>query len=1000
MILSNKGAEMTSYLDGGGPWAQERRIREDTLNEWVAQWLNERSARPWEASAEELGAIVGRGKHPDLIVRQNDRLPVIAEFEFGGPAVADAVSRLGAQLTGEKRPVSEVLAVGYSNECRTDNRDTFFKRLDDNEGILTVQLVSRRNGGNGRAKVWPTKPLSATCEDLIAYIEYLQVPQDVIEELTTHLAWSINSAGVHLYDSIRMSAGLCEETLASLRESTGTIHPENGANGKNGKSNRLSKGDRDAHAVRTTCAIWMVAIDLQNDLANHSSILKRLNLKSTDQLMQESVVGKLVANRVLEQWRMIAEVDYLPVIELAIETLQACDRLIAPVAQVLETMHELYQDVNAVQAKHVYNLAGELWQKLVPDREERAAHYTKPHIAELLATLGAERFAGRSARAIGALNLMDAACGTGTLLGAGERAIRRKYYMAGGRKRNLHSIRMENHIYALDVNGIAGAMTAKRLTDLDLERDYTKSQIAVVTHPAGSLFLLDPEVSGVSEVLGYKGVEPTTGAGGDEGVFHVEDSSIDWALMNPPYSRPRRGRKQQTTQLKPLRAAAKRGGYEMSHGVAGLATDFGDLSNIRLKPGGVFSHVLPLTAARSGSWTRWRAQLEKDFDDITVVFANQGMSADTNLGEILVVATKRRRRRRTARGGKTLLCVNLDLNVSTLAQGYAIAREILKIGDGGRSGKLSIGSWVRLNQTVPGNPWTGVGSIDPEVSDLADRLARGDIWDNQTEVSTLSAVPMVTLNDMVRVGPTHDLIGHPSDGDGRGAYQWTPLSELVFSPTQQSMWSADGETQTAIYTTPTHGGIAADEELARRINPQRSHWFIKRGMRWTSQATTMAHTRTAVHGGAAWTALLDGETDCMQAIALFHNSVFGGIIRNSYAATQKLGRAELHISAIGGLPCPAFNADTPEAAAARKIAADRFEDLSRLELMPFAACIEDANRHQIDSTVAEMLGLNPGDAQVQAMLDRYRLLFARQPNVHGGQKRYIRGLKRYEAATK
>lgn len=991
---------MTSQSDGASAQSRQRRNREDTLNEWVAQWLNEYSARPWDASAEELGAIEGgSGKHPDLIVRQTGRIPVIAEFEFGRPAVADATSRIGVKMKGQGLRVYEVLAVGYNEICRTDGKDRFFKRLNDNEDILTVQIVSRTNGDNGQFKVWPSKPLSATSEDLVAYIEYLQVPQEFIEKLTGHLAWSVNSAGIHLYDNIRMSAATCDETLASLRKSTGSTHVERGVNGRNGKSSCPKHCDHDAHAVRTACAIWMVAIDLQNNLAAYSGILAKRKLKSTYQLKDESISGQLTAEHVLEQWRLIAEVNYLPVVELAIETLQACQMLEAPVTNVLQTLHELCQEVKAVQSGHVYNFAGELWQRLVPDREERAAHYTKPHIAELLATLGADRFSGRSARAIGALNLMDAACGTGTLLGAGERAIRRKYYMAGGKKRDIHSVRMENHIYAMDVNGIAGAMTAKRLTDIDLERDYTKSQIAVITHPAGSLILLDPAVTGVSEVLGYKSVEPTTGAGGDRGVFHVENNSIDWALMNPPYSRPRRGRKQETTQLKPLRAAAKKAGYEMSHGVAGLATDFGDLSNIRLRPGGVFAHVLPLTAARSGSWKKWRAQIEKDFDDIVVVFANQGMSADTNLGEILVVATKRRGRRRTARGRKELLCVNLDLNVSTLAQGYAIAREIVKIGDGEPNGQLSVGSWVRIDQTVPGNPWTGVGSIDPEITVLADRLVLGDIWDSQTATNHRAAVPIVRLDSVVRVGPTHHLIGHPHGGERIGAFEWSPLAALVFSPTHQSLWAADGEVQTRIVTDPTHGGVFVNEELARRIIQQRSQWFIKRGMRWTSQATTMAHTGALVHGGSAWTALLDGETASMQAVALFHNSVFGGILRNAYAAIQQLGRAMLHISAIGGLSCPEFNADTPEAAEAREIAADRFDELSNLDLMPFAACIEDTSRHQIDNTVAEMLGLDPSDDQIQAMLDHYRFLFARQPNVHGGQKRYLKALKRYRAKT-
>ena len=71
----------------------------------------------------------------------------------------------------------------------------------------------------------------------------------------------------------------------------------------------------------------------------------------------------------------------------------------------------------------MYNFAGELWQRLVTDREERAAHYTKPEVAELLATLAAQRFDDRSVDEIATLNLMDAASGTGTLIGAGERAF-------------------------------------------------------------------------------------------------------------------------------------------------------------------------------------------------------------------------------------------------------------------------------------------------------------------------------------------------------------------------------------------------------------------------------------------------------------------------------------------------------------------------------------------------------------------------------------------------
>ena len=87
----------------------------------------------------------------------------------------------------------------------------------------------------------------------------------------------------------------------------------------------------------------------------------------------------------------------------------------------------------------------------------------------------------------------------------------------------------------------------------------------------------------------------------------------------------------------------------MGNGQAGLASDFGNMCNMRMAPNGVFTHVLPLTAAHGATWRPWRVELEKDFQDI-VAIANvatgelQSMSADTGMSEMLVVATKRQQR--------------------------------------------------------------------------------------------------------------------------------------------------------------------------------------------------------------------------------------------------------------------------------------------------------------------------------------------------------------------
>ena len=638
---------MTQFSIGG--------FHEHDANSVIAACLNE-AGRDWEASAERTGTLIGSNARPDIIIRQGDRMPVIVECEFGSPAVSDATGRLGQTLIGETRPFTEVIAVGISETCQHDTPQGFRQRLDDNEQVFTVQLVTESTG------VWPAAPLPATPADLAAYCEYAQVPQAVIDRQSENIAQQIVSAGQKLHESIGVTGRRQSDTLEKLRDIVGC--------------------KQDTEATRTACAIWLIAIDLQNDLATHSSALQDGGLPTTQE-QRAGANGVLQPDDLLKAWRIIEEVDYLPVVELAINSLEA-GTMGAGLTDVLLLLERLSTALNGLHAKHIYNFAGELWQRLVGDREERAAHYTKPEVAELLASLSAQRFQDRSSEQIAKLDLWDAACGTGTLIGAGERALRRLYALKGGRDSELHRKRMQEHVMALDVNGIAGTLTAKRLTDMNVTQDYAKSKIAIVTHEAGSLFLLNPVgVTGITDHLGYGGVAATPGPDNEDlGIFHIAYDSVDWALMNPPYSRPRIGRRQATTGLATLRRAAARAGYTMSNGQAGLASDFGNLSHLRMAPGGTFAHVLPLTAARAESWQGWRTQLEKDFEGIVAV-ANVGsdlesMSADTGMNEMLVVATKRRERRLTWEP-TSILCVSLNAAPISLSQGYAIAQEMAGI---------------------------------------------------------------------------------------------------------------------------------------------------------------------------------------------------------------------------------------------------------------------------------------------------------------------------------
>ena len=991
---------MTTQAPGG--------LHEQTANPLLAEWLNA-AGRQWQASAERTGRLLNSGGRPDIVITQGDRMPVIIECEFDQPAVKDAASRLGATLQGETRPFTEVIAVGIAGACRRDSEAEFRRRLNDNERIFTIQLVSQE--AEGGRKIWPNRPLAATPQDLAAYCEYAQVPQAVIARETENIANAVKSAGETLLSSIMQTRDRAEPTLAKLRALTGSQHEHE-------KTPLRTPPEERPDLLRPVCpwvcgcnlqaahnagAIWLVAIDLQNDLAWYNRDLQRRGLQSTEEVQQRATAGRLTPANLLEQWRIILEVNYLPVIELAIDSLEA-GPLGAAAGAVLATLNELGQQMNGLHAKHIYNFAGELWQQLVTDREERAAHYTKPEIAELLAQAAASRFAARPYRQIAALKLLDAACGTGTLIGAGERALRRLYAARGGREPNgLHRQRMEEHIYAMDVNGIAGTLTAKRLTDLNVEQNYQRSKVAVITDPAGSLVLLDPGITGVSNVLGYRSVTPTKGIGGEEGVFHVMLQGIDWALMNPPYSRPRRGRAQATKGLDSLRAKIKRSSYLMGHGQAGLASDFGNLSNLRLAAGGVYSHVLPLTAAHSGSWQGWRQELEKDFTHI-VAIANtskdelQSMSADTGMSEMLVIATKRDARP-TQWGPAEILCVNLNAAPATMAEGYAIAQEIAAIPATQAQGLFTHGNFTRFQQSKAGFPWGPVGNSNDDLTSVIDALMKGESYDPLTLSSHKMAVPMSALGNLSPTGPTHHKIGHPKGAeDPIGAFEWIPLNELVAAPAQQALWAANSKTQTSIATQPTHGGNLISPEEAKEVVRQRSKFHLNRNISWTSQAIAIAYTIRECHGGSAWNSLQGTDEAANKAVALYFNSVWGCLTLNAYAKSGQRGpRARLQIGQIAGLPCPAFHSDTPEAAAARNIAVSNFDELAKLKLQPLSYCFQDANRRRIDGVVAEMLGLDAADAAIGQMLAYWRLLFAGEPNVNGRQRKIVAALERHRA---
>ena len=375
---------------------------EDTANGTIGDWIGEQ--RDWTSNPERVGTIQGSGERPDILLVEGSRMPVAIECEYGSPAVSDAQRLLGLRLVSETRPFTEVLAVGIREDVKQTTRASLTELLNQDAQLFSVQFVSKREG---EVRVWPSAPLPATPNDLIAYCEYAQVPQAVIDARSNEVAEAVRAAGRQL------ASGISDLPDSSRRDVFGQLR-------------EIVGSDTDSAAVQTACAVWLIAIDLQNDLATHSPVFTELGLLDTGGLTP------LTSAKLLESWNVIRGINYLPVVELAIPSLACIPGRTDGLTDVLSRLSQLSGDLNGLNAKHIYNFAGELWQKLVVDREERAAHYTKPEVAELLARLGVMRFAGREASELAELDLLDAACGTGTLIGAGERAIRRLHRIRRG----------------------------------------------------------------------------------------------------------------------------------------------------------------------------------------------------------------------------------------------------------------------------------------------------------------------------------------------------------------------------------------------------------------------------------------------------------------------------------------------------------------------------------------------------------------------------------------
>ena len=974
-------------------------MHEQTFNEALAQALRQRRqlwrTDPNSVLAERLRMLADAAlERPDILVAPPDIYPVIIEVEFGEPAFADARRKLGRLIAGTTDRVRAAIAVGAPEEVKGWSIDRLRERLAQPDGVALrlAVLYAGPSGTDADASVWPAAGyVTGGVDDLAVMCEYASAPPLLVAATADDVAARIHNLADYLYRS--MPPGVAGTIAATL-------------------------GQRDdVQGLRMACCIWLTSLRLHNLLAANSPSLQAAGLPTIARIRAANL-GALSLTALRREWDRILAVNYGSIFNTARTALD--DRM--PIEQgvrVMEQLAEMADNITALRLGSHVDFAGELFPKLLDDREETAAHYTLPETAELLARLAVSRLHRpdwSDAAAVANLRIADLACGTGTLLRAAYRQIRQRHETAGGSSANLHRTMMEQSITGLDINALASHMTAAGLSSAEIATEYHTARIAsvaVLGGKTGSLELIEEEQ--ITDVTGQT-VQTATANGSAPTMLPVPHHSMDLVIQNPPYSRARgeralfdvsgiddKQRRRSVKRLTHIRNALRAAGNEVTDGQAGLGADFSALADRKLQDGGIFATVLPLTAAHAESWEGFRRTIENEYRDVTAIAysAHEGamMSADTNMNEMLLIATKRAENDDAVRDG--VLCVNLEVPPASDAQAFWYANVINGIDHTSLRGdaihissrfRNRIGSWVQLGTPQPGFPWFAVGMRNHYLASVVAELIDGRLYFPDSRERWDFSLPATTLDRVVRIGPTHHLIGHRRGREAIGAFAFDPIRPGEI-PTYPALWSAEAERQRSILTAPTHEGHPAitDEDRLRQMLAQRSDLFISRNLRLTSQALAAARTERLMMGGSSWTALLSDDDGTKSALAIWLNSTLGLMVRTCYAQTTHTGRARLQIRGLYGFPVPDFAADSEAGEQARAIAAQHIAELAALELQPASYAFQDANRQRVDSVALAMVGLGENQ-QANAAVAALRQQWCREPSVHGGNRAIMQAL--------
>ena len=940
--------------------------------------------------AERTGIFQGHpGLQPDIVIRHPGGAPVVVETEYEPARTVEeeALARLGLAMADSGESVEQAIAVRVPEALKQDQSHLA-------EAIATAEfrycVFTHREGEPDDPLRWPESGwLSGGIDELAGLIEQTALSERRIAEGMRILEEGVGQAAA------RLRSDLEHDRPGVLEQIAEALHQEDG-----------EQTSRMAMAI------------VANALTVHTAIAGAHDIRTLDEL--RGARGRLLKSKVLETWRYILrEINYWPIFKIASDVLLPIPNGTAQA--VLDRLHEVAGELDGIGATSTQDLAGQMFGRLIADRKFLATFYTLPSSAALLAELAVSRLDvdWADAEAVKALRIADLACGTGVLLSAAYRAVAARHRRSGGDDEALHRPMMEDALIGADIMPAATHLTASMLSSAHPTVTFGDTQIHTMPYgrqdkeagdaiAIGSLDLIESDTmlslfsTGPQIVSGTGKAEEAKGFG----ELVLPTATADLVIMNPPFTRSTgqeaekvgvpvpafagfaNSEDEQREMSKALARIRDRLSQPAGQGNAGLGSNFIDLAHQKLKPKGSLALVLLLTAVSGPSWAAARRLLARHYRDITLITiattgqSDRAFSADTGVGEVLVVAVKRDEPIEADEHDAPVTYVNLRGRPQHTVDAAEIARVITRLPDHEtgylQSGDDEIGCYIRASLADGGCSSLSV----PDAVAAALALARGSL--RLPRMTEPEHIPVTPLGDLGTRGRYHmDISGTEENKRGTPRGPLDVVTRHAPSATYPMLWNHDADRERRLVVEPDSEGRERPGQHQRAIavweTATRLHF--NRDFRLNSQSLAACLTPEPSIGGRAWPNFsVEGDARREQALALWANTTPGLICFWWVAGRQQQGRAILTISGLPALPVLDVRTLDPRQLG---IAARIFEDFRDWTFLPANEAYRDDTRKALDRAVlCDLLGL---PETILEPLDVLRAQWCAEPTVHGGK---------------